>query len=603
MNSANSKKGTFNNKKNKSSFILLRGIWKYLNKKRKKQIFFISLIMLCSGLSELISLGAVVPFLAIILDPERIWAEPFFNNIFIKLGFSSADQLILPVTISFIIAALIATIIRSFNLFLNIKIAAVVGSDLSCEVYKRTILQPYSIHLKLNSSDVITTMTTHIGRTVTGLNAFLQLATSSIVALGILLGLLLINFKIAFSLVFFIGIIYLCFAFFTRNKLLENGKLISIYSKNLVKALQEGLGAIREVLMRANQDFYLEIYKKNDRPQRVLQAENNFLSVFPRFAFEGLGIVILALLSFLLILQNTDKVKVISLLGAFALGAQRLLPAFQQIYGGWSSLRGLNADLNAVLEFLEQQIIYSKNPNKKLSFNSNFKFEAVSFSYEKGLPNVLKEINIKINKGERVGLIGSTGSGKSTFIDIVMSLLKPTQGKFTVDDVDINNHADMFKSAAWRLNIAHVPQSIFLADCSIAENIAFGIPFNSINFNRLKECADQAQISKFIEKTPNGYQSFVGERGVKLSGGQRQRIGIARALYLKKEVLVFDEATSALDRRTENLIMKTIDELPKEYTVIIIAHRLSTLKSCDRVIKIENGIVVADGNPKSILIS
>ena len=186
MNSANSKKGTFNNKKNKSSFILLRGIWKYLNKKRKKQIFFISLIMLCSGLSELISLGAVVPFLAIILDPERIWAEPFFNNIFIKLGFSSADQLILPVTISFIIAALIATIIRSFNLFLNIKIAAVVGSDLSCEVYKRTILQPYSRHLKLNSSDVITTMTTHIGRTVTGLNAFLQLATSSIVALGIL---------------------------------------------------------------------------------------------------------------------------------------------------------------------------------------------------------------------------------------------------------------------------------------------------------------------------------------------------------------------------------------------------------------------------------
>ncbi len=589
------------NKKYISSFILLKGIWNFLDLRRKRQMFVIFLIMLSSGVAELISLGAIVPFIAIIIEPEKIWSNPIFNNYFIIMGYYSADQIILPITLVFIITAIIATIIRSINLFLNIKFAAVIGSDLSSEVYKRTISQPYPVHLKLNSSQVITTMTKHIDNTVTGLIAFLQTITASLVSLGILIGLLIINFNIAIIIFLLITIIYLIFASLVKNKLLHNGNNISIYSRNIVKALQEGLGAIREVLMRGNQNFYVDIYKKNDRPQRILQAENYFLGVFPRFAFEGFGIVILASLAFLLLVQNIDNVRIISLLGAFALGSQRLLPAIQQIYAGWSSLRKFNADFKAVLNFLNQKISKISKLKRKLSLVKTIKFEAVKFRYGDSLPYVLKDINFTIQKGEKIGLIGTTGSGKSTLVDILMALLEPSNGRFLVDGIDINKSKDKTISAAWRSNIAHVPQSIYLADCSVAENIAFGIPSQSINFNKLIQCAKQAQISEFIEMTPHRYKSFIGERGVKLSGGQRQRIGIARALYLNKEILIFDEATSALDQNTENSIMKTLDNLSKKYTIIMIAHRLSTLKSCDRIIKIKDGYVIEDDDPEIIL--
>jgi ABC-type multidrug transport system fused ATPase/permease subunit len=484
--------------------------------------------------------------------------------------------------------------VRLANLWLNGRLAAAIGSDLSCEAYRRTLYQPYRVHVQRNSSAVINTITAQIARTVVALNNLLQLTTASVVALALLTGLLLIDWKVALATATLFGGVYALLAVTTQRELSRNGQQIASASQQLLKALQEGLGAIRDVLLEGSQPLYLEIYRRADRVQRQRQAQNDFLAAFPRFTLEALGMVAIALLGGLLVLQRGSSGAVIPLLGALALGAQRLLPALQQVYAGWAALKGFNADLAGVLAMFEQPLPPSTDAAAPLPLVSSVELKAVRFSYSPDLPEVLKGLDLEIRRGERIGLIGSTGSGKSTTVDLLMGLLEPTAGQLLVDGCDIHDLRHPERLAAWRSAIAHVPQSIYLADSSIAENIAFGIPNKRIDMQRVRDAARQAQIAGFIESSSDSYASFVGERGIRLSGGQRQRIGIARALYKCATVLVFDEATSALDNETEQAVMEAIDGLSKELTIVMIAHRLSTVKRCDRVIRIVNGVAVVD---------
>lgn len=312
--------------------------------------------------------------------------------------------------------------------------------------------------------------------------------------------------------------------------------------------------------------------------------------------------VAIALLGGLLVLQRGSGAAVIPLLGALALGAQRLLPALQQIYGGWASLKGCNAAIQVVLASLNQPLPPLVHVAKPLPLRGGIRLEAVQVRYGPEQPEVLRGLELEIHRGERIGLIGSTGSGKSTMVDLLMGLLAPSAGQVLVDGMDLHDPAHPERLVAWRAAIAHVPQSIYLADSSIAENIAFGVPRDQIDLPRVQQAALQAQIASFIEASPEGYSSFVGERGIRLSGGQRQRIGIARALYKRARVLVLDEATSALDTATEQALMDAVNALSKELTIVMIAHRLSTLQKCDRVIRLEHGSVAVcelRGNPMS----
>jgi len=235
-----------------------------------------------------------------------------------------------------------------------------------------------------------------------------------------------------------------------------------------------------------------------------------------------------------------------------------------------------------------------------LPLRKSIRLEKVRFRYGPDQPEVLRGLDLEIRRGERIGLIGSTGSGKSTTVDLLMGLLAPSAGRVLVDGADLHDPAYPERLAAWRAAIAHVPQSIYLADSSIAENIAFGVPRQQIDLARVQQAAAQAQIASFIEASHEGYDSFVGERGIRLSGGQRQRIGIARALYKRARVLVFDEATSALDTGTEEAVMAAVEGLSKELTIVLIAHRLSTVQRCDRVIRLAQGAVSADGHPRLV---
>lgn len=584
-----------------STRTLLLGIWGHLSRRRRIQLGLLLVVMLASGVAELVSLGAVLPFLAVLSDPRSLWQQPLVQSLAARGGFTAASQLLLLATLAFVAAAVLAALIRLLNLSLNLHLAAAVGSDLSSEAYGRTIYQPYGVYVQRNSASLITSITTQVSITVEALNALLQLITSAVVASALFTGLLLIDAKVAVSAVALIGASYGVLAITIRRELLNNSQQISRASTQQLKALQEGLGAIRDVLLDGSQPTYIQIYRQADRHQRQLQAKNLFLGTFPRYALEALGMVGIALLGGLLVLQRGSGAAVIPSVGALALGAQRLLPALQQIYIGWASLKGYNAAIHAVLVMLNQPLPPLVSVAEPLPFRHAICLEGLHFRYGLEQPEVVRGLELEIRRGERIGLIGSTGSGKSTTADLLMGLLVPTAGRILVDGADLHDSAHPERLLAWRAAIAHVPQSIYLADSSIAENIAFGVPRHQIDLARVKQAAAQAQIASFIDASPEGYASFVGERGICLSGGQRQRIGIARALYKQARVLVLDEATSALDTGTEEAVMAAFEFLSKELTILMIAHRLSTIARCDRVIRLDQGKVVANGPPSLIL--
>ena len=386
----------------------------------------------------------------------------------------------------------------------------------------------------------------------------------------------------------------------SRRHLRENGHLLSHGSTEVVKALQEGLGAIRDVLIDGSQAMYCEVYRKHDLPLRLALGNNVFIGGSPRYIIEALAIALIAALAYLLSNGPEGVASALPVLGALALGAQRMLPAVQQMYISWSSISGSQACLVDTLELLEQPLPEAAMGQHlaPLVFQEKVAFEGVSFRYSHDAPWVLKGLSLSIVKGSRVGFVGSTGSGKSTALDLLLGLLEPVGGQVSIDGVALDSS---LKRRAWQQVVAHVPQSIYLADGTVAENIAFGVNAEDIDMDRVRQAAKQANIAEFIEGHKDAYNALVGERGVSLSGGQRQRIGIARALYKKAEVLIFDEATSALDNNTEKKIMETIQNLSRDLTVVIVAHRLSTVKSCDTIFELEQGRLVAKGSYDQLL--
>ena len=564
---------------------LIRQLWGHLTRRRRRQLALAVGLMLLSSLAEVVSLATVLPFLAVLTNPATLLNPPPVRQWAGRIGITSAQELLLPITLVFVAAAIGAGAIRLLTLWVNGRLAAAIGSDLSCDAYRRALYQPYAVQVTLNSSRVIASISTDINRVIGSvLYQILLLVSSALIVVALVGTLLVINLAIALGAGAVIALVYAAAMAGNKRPLQQLGQRQGLLNRQLIQALQEGLGAIRDVLLDGTQGFYENIYRQADQPLRRAEAQAGFLSSYPRLVMEPAGMTLIALVGYTLVLHG-GVAKALPLLGALALGAQRLLPMAQKVYEGWASIRNAKSSLVNVLGLLGQPLPHEAllPPVLPLAFQQGIRFEGVHFCYGPGLPPVLQGVNLEILRGERIGLIGSTGSGKSTLVDLLMGLLEPTKGRILVDGDDLHHHERLL---AWRAAIAHVPQSIYLADNTVAENIAFGIPRELIDLARVRKAAEQAQISNFIESSPQGYETFVGERGVRLSGGQRQRIGIARALYKQASVIILDEATSALDSATEADLMKTFEDLSRELTVVMIAHRLSTLASCDRVFEL-----------------
>jgi len=571
----------------------LAALWCHLSKRHQKQFWLLLILMIIASLSEIISIGLVLPFLGMLIAPEQVYQHQFMQPVIQILGLTRPNQLVLPLTIFFITSALLAGSIRLMLLYVMTRLSFATGADLSISIYRRTLYQEYTVHISRNSSELINGIITKTNTVIHGvLTPILMFISSIILLIGIMVVLFLINISIALSVFISLGLLYWLIVRYTKNHLKYNSKVVADQSTQMIKSLQEGLGGIRDVLIDGTQEFYCQLYRNADLPLRRASGDNQFISGSPRYIMEVIGMTLIAVLAYVMTQQEDGMVTAIPVLGSLALGAQKLLPALQQAYSSYSTIKGSNSSLKDVLNLLNQPLpeYADQSPPRPISFEKEIKLTGLDFRYTEDSPWVLKNINLSLEKGMRIGFIGVTGSGKSTLLDIIMGILSSTNGELTIDQQPINSK----NRRAWQAHIAHVPQNIYLADSSIEENIAFGIVKEKIDRQRVKKAAQQAQISELIEEWKDGYQTLVGELGVRLSGGQRQRIGIARALYKRADVLIFDEATNALDSQTEQAVMESIEGLASELTVFIIAHRLTTLKNCDKIIKLDgaNGLSI-----------
>lgn len=558
--------------------------------RRRRQFGLLLIMMIIASFTEVFSIGAILPFLGVLTAPQKVFEHALAQPMISFLNLTSPEQLLLPLTVLFCTAVLTAGAMRLLLVWTTMRLSFGTGADISLDIYRRTLYQPYVVHVSRNSSEVINGITAKANIMIFGtLIPILTIISSLFMMSAILIAIVYVNPLIAFIAFSSFGLLYTIIIKLTRKRLIKTGECIAREGANVHKSLQEGLSGIRDVLIDGTQSVYCQIYRDSDFPMRRASGDQSFISAAPRYLMESLGMLLIAVLAYILAFQPDGVTKAIPILGALALGSQRLLPVLQQTYASISSIVGSQASLRDALELLDQPLpAYVNQPiPKPLPFEQSINLNQLSFRYSSESAWVLNKIDISVAKGSRVGVIGSTGGGKSTMLDIVMGLLEPSEGSLEIDGVVV----DEVNRRAWQSHIAHVPQAIFLADTSIAENIAFGVPKAKIDYERVKLAAQQAQIADTIESWPSQYKTFVGERGIRLSGGQRQRIGIARALYKQADVIIFDEATSALDTETEQAVMQAIDNLSENLTIIIIAHRLTTLKNCSQIIELAGGSV------------
>tara|TARA_Y100000768_G_scaffold388702_1_gene386311 strand:- start:9804 stop:11579 length:1776 start_codon:yes stop_codon:yes gene_type:complete len=562
---------------------MLKRLWNHLSKRRQRQFVLMQVFAIIVSFFEMASLGAVVPFLTVLAEPENIFQNEYMQPFISFFQITQPSELALPITLIFIMLTIFSALVRFMFLWALTRLSQQAGADLSINIYRHTLFQDYAIHVARNSSEVINgiiTKTTTVTKGV--ISPVLNLISTTVTIIGIILVLFAINIFVTLTAFIGFGSLYLLVMYLTRRNLSGNSKRIAEKSDLMVKSLQEGLEGIREVLLNSNQQFYVNLYKNSDLQMRKATWRNELIFSGPRFLMEAIGIGIVAIIAYLATLKLGGINQFLPVLGAFVLGAQKLLPAIQKAYASYSRIKGSAYSLDDVLELLDQPIPDHANLSSPspIAFMNSIELKNLSFRYSDESPWVLKDLNLIIPKGSVIGVIGSTGCGKSTLLDIIMSLLSSTSGELLIDNVVINN----INKKSWQTHISSVPQDIYLSDGTIEENIAFGLPREEINRSRVKIAAQQAQISDLVDSWDNGYQTIVGERGTRLSGGQRQRIGLARAFYRKSDVLILDEATSALDNDTESAVMDAINNFDHNITVIIIAHRLTTLKNCDMIL-------------------
>ena len=502
---------------------------------------------------------------------------------------------------------------RLLLLWASVRFGFALGVDFSVGIFTQVINQPYIAHTKQNSSDIISAISIKIAQVINGVVlSVLNMISSFIIFIAIITILLIINPGASLIAIGWFSSLYLFYYLYVKQKLKENSLKISLESNSLIKILQEALGGIRDIIIDGNQESYRNIFQRADLIFRKSLGSNLFISSSPRYIMETFGVLLIVLLAYMLSTQGEKSfADGIPVLGALALGAQRLLPVMQIFYNSWGIIKGTHFVLKEVLVFLNindsktmrgmgsgmeppglgfmlqdrGELFSLENViNNNCAFEKNIRLKDVSFGYDENSLPAINKINVEIKKGDCIGVIGKTGSGKSTLIDIMMGLLDPTHGTLEVDENVITSS----NRRAWQSRIAHVPQSIYLSDSTIEENIAFGIPVEDIDSSLVRRAAISANIDSVIDEWPLKYKTRLGERGIRLSGGQRQRIGIARALYKQADVLFLDEATSSVDSKTESSIMKAIEKLGNDVTLIIIAHRITTLKNCSRILELSN---------------
>ena len=567
----------------------------FLKPSTKKNLKLIIFVMLLNSYAEFITISSLIPLIDIAYNPNNLSRLSFLNLVFDYLNIQENYQFI-AISILFIIIITLSTFFKIFALRLINGYIATLTKELGQKLYRGVLYQDYSFHIKTNSSKLLNSLTHELDVSVSVVANILNTILTLLSIFGIFISLSIINFK----LVVYIGLIFTVFYSFitiTTNKFADiYGKLLLEKRIKETKIIQESLGFIRQILLDNSQEVIVKEYHKNKSKVAQVISELTIIQQIPRYLLESIILLVIAITLIIMVSNQIDLGNYISLFGAFLLGIQKLIPLFQKTFVQVFQINSDKYSLNSVISYLN----YIKNleVNDRSIFkrifhlNEKIIFDNVSFSYKENI--ILQNINCQIRKGEHVGIVGKTGAGKTTFIDLLMGFIKPKEGNIFIDDKKMN--PKLFEE--FRLSISNVPQDYYLLDRSIEENIVFGNNQNKIDYKLLNNVINSAMLRGYVNTLKLGLKTFVGEDGIKLSGGQKQRVSIARALYKKHTFLLLDEATSSIDSGMEKKIINNIIKNYPDITIIMIAHRLETLKKCDYILEIKDKKLIKHNNIK-----
>lgn len=560
------------------------------NRKQKRKLVWITLVIFIGGFAELLGVSSILPFIELILDTDAMMRNKYIAMFTDLTGITDANTVIVMVALGIILIFILKNLYVVFQAKLQFEFSYFGLRDLRCRMMDAYLHQRYPFHLEHNSAELIRNVNTDCNMFYATVLNFLQLITE-IVVCSMLGGYLIykdpiIAIGVVLSMVFFM------FVFMKRFRRIfdKMGAAYRVYDAGMLKCMQQSFGGIKEIKISDKEDFFQDSFYTTTTNLARNQSTNGIYNSIPKPVMETLCIGSLMLLVAVRVCMGTDPTKFVSTLSVFALGAFRLLPSINKISGHIGVIMYDKAAVAAVHKELAEidslNQTERKENSRSMKFEDVIRIEGLTFKYETADKAVLDNVNLEIPKNKSVAFIGPSGAGKTTTVDLILGVLTPGSGKITVDGVDI--HENM---GGWHDKIGYIPQVIYMMDDTIRNNIAFGVPAEQIRDEDVWAALEEAQLKDFVKGLEKGLDTEIGEMGVRLSGGQRQRIGIARALYRRPEVLVLDEATSALDNETETAVMEAIDSLQGKLTMLIIAHRLTTIKNCQIVYEIKDGSV------------
>jgi ATP-binding cassette, subfamily B, bacterial PglK len=586
-----------------------RKLYGVLDKREKRVALFVLALMLFVALFETIGVASIMPFIAVLANPEIVETNAYLYSVYEALGFQSTDRFLLFLGSAFLVLIIGSLAFRAFAFWIQLRFAAGRNYSWSCRLASDYLHQSYEWFLDKHSGNLTASILDEVGRVVySSLFPALQLLSHAFVASLLLLLLIFVDPFLAFSVFIGLGVAYAGLYLAVKHPLDRLGREILSANRMRFKVSQEMFGGIKDIKVSGLEGAFLKQFQAPSLQSIQRQVTAKMISELPSFFVQAFvfGGIMAILLYFLTTRGKMEAVlPVISL---YALAGYRLMPALQAIYSSLSEMKVSTA----VLERVHTQLTALDNMPHALSHLSSeagkttlprlrtaLHLNKVSYRYPGSSRWALHEITLRVPALETIGIVGASGSGKTTLVDVILGLLEPEEGKVCVDDVELTAPL----KGDWRKRIGYVPQQIFLADTTVSGNIAFGTLASEIEPARVQQAARIANLDGFVTRElPNGYGTIVGERGVRLSGGQRQRIGIARAMYHNPDILILDEATSALDNLTEQAVMEAVQNLIREKTIIVIAHRLSTVRKCDQIFYLHEGKLLAYGTYDDLLV-
>lgn len=579
-------------------------IFALLDARERRQFWLLTVVMVAVALMEVIGISAVLLLLNVLAAPETIQTNAALSYLYGALGMSSTFNFMVILALLVLVVVLLGLAIKAAGSYSAIRFAAMRGFTVSSRLLESYLNQPYAWFLTRNSSEIAKNVLVEVDGLVNRVMApALRLIASAIMVAAIVGFLMIVDPMVTLLAAGLLGFSYALVYLVLRERLRRVGEELMRAFGERFRVAQDAMGGIKDVKLLALEESSIERYKKAALVSARSQASIGVVSELPRFVLEAITFGTLLTLILLLLFQSGGNIaEIVPVLGIFALSVMRLLPALQQIYHALASIRGARAILEAVVNDYQSAPSWTPGgltaPTKPLHLEHDLELSGIGFSYATAVRPALRGLDMRISARTTIGIVGGTGAGKTTLVDLILGLLTPDSGEMSVDGTAITPT----NMRAWQRTLGYVPQSIFLTDDTIAANIAFGVPKDRIDMAAVERAARTAALHGFVSSDlPEGYETQVGERGVRLSGGQRQRIGIARALYRDPALLIMDEATSALDNITERVVMEAVQNIRADKTIILIAHRLSTVRTCDVIFLMEHGKIVAQGRYEDLV--